>query len=122
MKILICGTRDWDDAHPIYVALAGCLSLLEEGEPFVVIQGGARGADSIAKEMGELLGADVKEEPADWSTHGKAAGPTRNQKMLDNHQPDVVYAFRLPGRSPGTDDMVSRAKNAGIPTYIIKQA
>lgn len=122
MKILICGSRDWTDEHPIYTVLAGFATLVADGDSFVVIQGGARGADRIAKSMGEYLGADVKEEAADWDTYGKAAGPMRNQKMLDDYQPDVVYAFRLPGRSPGTDDMVSRSKSAGIPTYIIKQA
>lgn len=50
-------------------------------------------------------------EIADWSKYGKAAGPMRNQKMLDEYKPDLVVA--LPG-GRGTADMVSRARVAGV--------
>ena len=45
--------------------------------------------------------------PALWSTNGKAAGPMRNQYMLDRSYPDLLMAF--PG-GRGTKDMVSRIK------------
>ena len=44
-------------------------------------------------------------------THGKGAGPIRNQRMLDAGQPDLVVAFEG-GR--GTADMITRTKRAGI--------
>jgi hypothetical protein len=47
---------------------------------------------------------------------GKAAGPIRNQRMIDEGKPDLVIAF--PG-GRGTADMVSRAKKAGIPVQEI---
>lgn len=31
--------------------------------------------------------------PAKWNEHGKAAGPIRNQQMLTEGKPDVVFAF-----------------------------
>jgi hypothetical protein len=49
--------------------------------------------------------------PADWKTHGKAAGFIRNQRMLDEGKPDLVLGF--PGGS-GTADMCSRAERAGV--------
>jgi hypothetical protein len=49
--------------------------------------------------------------PADWTRHGKAAGPKRNQLMLDKEKPDLVIAF--PG-GKGTADMVARAKAQGF--------
>ena len=56
------------------------------------------------------------EMPADWTKHGKAAGPIRNQKMLDEC-PDLVVAF--PG-GKGTADMVRRAMKAGIDCWVFQ--
>jgi hypothetical protein len=39
--------------------------------------------------------------------------------MLDEGRPDRVIAFRMPGVSRGTDDMIRRARAAGIPVEVI---
>jgi hypothetical protein len=57
-------------------------------------------------------GIRVERYYALWRTHGNAAGPIRNQKMLDNERPDIVIVFEG-GR--GTADMIRRAKTAGVP-------
>jgi hypothetical protein len=49
--------------------------------------------------------------PADWVRHGRAAGPVRNTRMLNDGEPDLVIAF--PG-GHGTADMVKQARAAGI--------
>ncbi len=49
---------------------------------------------------------------ADWRTHGRAAGPLRNQEMID--EADALAAFNG-GR--GTADCVRRAKAKGIPIF-----
>lgn len=121
MKILVCGSRDWEDPHAVYIVLAGAKTLSDSlEEPLEIVHGAAKGADTIAGQMGDLLGATIIPVPADWNKDGKAAGPLRNQKMLDEHDIQVTYAFRLPGKSNGTDDMVRRSKSAGIPTYVIR--
>jgi hypothetical protein len=56
--------------------------------------------------------------PADWETHGRAAGPIRNQAMLDEGKPYLVIAF-WDGKSKGTLDMISRATRAGVPVKIV---
>lgn len=123
MKILICGSRDWDDYHPIYLVLVGAKALAEAlEEPLELVHGAARGADSRAAELAESLGIETHPVHADWKTYGKSAGPLRNQKMLDEHEISVIYAFRLPGKSVGTDDMVRRGREAGISTYVIGRA
>lgn len=120
MRVLICGSRGWQDPFPIDTLLAG-LDVLAEGrsEPLIVIHGDAPGADRLAGRMAVKWGARVIKEPAQWHVHGRGAGPIRNQKMLDEHQPDVVFAFRSAGKSNGTDDMVNRSKRAKVPTYVI---
>lgn len=112
-RVLICGSRGWVESHPIYREIYW----LEPGD--VVIHGGAAGADSIAGSAAERSGLTVEVYPADWRAHGKAAGPIRNQRMVDEGKPDRVVAFRMPGESRGTDDMVRRARAAGIPVTII---
>jgi hypothetical protein len=49
--------------------------------------------------------------PARWSKLGDAAGPERNQRMIDDYHPTNVVAF--PGGA-GTADMVQRARKQGI--------
>jgi len=77
----------------------------------VIINGKAKGVDSASSDWAIVNYAQLKEYPADWETHGKAAGFIRNQQMLDEGKPDLVIAF--PGGS-GTADMIRRAKKAGI--------
>jgi len=120
MRVLICGSRGWHDPAPITAILAGLDILAEgKGEELTVIHGAAPGADSLAGRIARQWGVSVIEEPADWDQYGKAAGPIRNQKMLDDHEPDVVYAFRSTGKSSGTDDMVTKSQRAGLPVYIV---
>lgn len=77
-----------------------------------LIEGGALGADRLARRWAYTVGGiTVETFPADWGAHGKAAGPIRNQRMIDEGKPDVVLAF--PG-GRGTADMIRRAEAAGI--------
>src|SRR6185295_7826819 len=88
MKILICGARDWVLRGPIQRRL----SLLNVNESHTIIEGGAQGADTVARTVALELGFDVITVWANWEKHGKAAGPIRNRKMLAM-QPDLVLAF-----------------------------
>jgi hypothetical protein len=117
MRVLVCGGRDYcaSDAwnwletnakHEISFA-TGLHSFSLEA----LVHGGARGADEGAAKWGESEHIKVIAFPANWKKHGKAAGPIRNQRMIDEGKPDVVIAF--PG-GRGTADMTARARNAGI--------
>lgn len=108
MKVIVCGGRDLTDM----VWVAREMDALHAKTPIrTLIQGGATGADRLARRWAYVAGVEVKEYPADWPTHGRAAGPIRNQHMLDAERPDLVVAF--PG-GRGTADMVRRAKAAGV--------
>lgn len=84
-----------------------------------IVHGGAAGADTAADRAARKLGIHVMSEPAQWDIYGKAAGPIRNQLMLDKYHPDEVIAFRTSGKSSGTDHMIKCARKAGIPVTII---
>lgn len=108
MRLLICGGRDFADRAMF--ARAMTLQCLHR-RPTVIIEGGARGADALAREWAKHRGVENETYPADWKAHGRAAGPMRNQRMLEIGRPDMVMAF--PG-GPGTADMVRRAEVAGV--------
>lgn len=104
MTIVVCGGRDYADAERV----DRVLTLLM---PFDrVLQGGATGADQLARRWCELVDVECVDVEANWDEYGKAAGPIRNQAMIEM-RPDVVLAF--PG-GRGTADMVLRARKAGV--------
>ena len=76
------------------------------------MQGGARGADALAKEWA-MTHPDIKrfEIKDNWRKYGPAAGPIRNQQMLD-WGPDLVVAF---AGGKGTAGMVTLARATGVP-------
>ena len=109
MRVLVCGGRDYTDSKEIAETLARILP------PYVeLICGMARGADMTAYEWARQRQLPIHCFPADWTKHGKAAGPIRNQQMIDEGKPQAVVAF--PG-GRGTEDMIRRAMKAGIEVY-----
>lgn len=106
-RLVVCGGRDFHD----YYRLANVMDRLAAIRPIeVVFHGNARGADALAHRWCCERGVKVFPVPAQWSKHGRRAGPIRNQAML-GHGIDLVVAF--PG-GKGTEDMVSRAHKAGV--------
>lgn len=118
MRAILCGSRDWSDPAPILRAIQRLAGLADRPE---VIHGGARGADAIAAGIAAGLGLSVRAELADWVGRGKAAGPERNQRMLQL-RPDLVIAFKdgfnYALSRGGTENMVKIAKAAGVPCYL----
>lgn len=121
MRILICGDRNWKDREEIRRILK---ILLEEQPDFILIEGGARGADTIAKEEAKVLGISddrILEFPAEWDKFGKSAGVIRNRQMLDEGKPDLVIGLHNDlSKSKGTKDMITIAENVGIPCWLYR--
>ena len=112
MKLLVCGDRNWTDRLIIK-------EYLEYLKPYLVIEGGARGADWIAGEVARELCIPVKEIMADWASYGRAAGVIRNKWMLDE-DPDLVLAFHHHiEESKGTADMLTKTEKRGIPYILV---
>lgn len=121
MRILVCGGRDYDNWSELVKTLddlcveRGAISEKDKYGNWMprvtIISGMAKGADHMAVGWAVINWCPWEEYPADWKTHGKAAGPIRNQQMLDEGNPDLVVAF--PG-GRGTADMVKRAKKSGV--------
>lgn len=120
MRVMVTGSRDWTDADTIRRCLGfvhGSIVSRPKRPDITLVHGGAAGADAIAARVAvEELGWQAEVFPADWDTHGKAAGPIRNREMLAT-QPAFVFAFPLP-QSKGARDVIAEAKRRGIPVYV----
>jgi len=117
VRLLICGDRKWDN----YGSIANKLRALRKkcGITLTVITGGCEGADMLADDAAQRMGIDRVMFPANWEGRGKAAGPIRNQKMLDWCKPNLVWAFHHDlTKSKGTKDMVVRSRKAKIITKV----
>jgi len=115
MKVLVTGSRVYQDYDKVKDAI------LASGAS-IVVHGNAKGADTLAKHVCLAFGLDERRYPANWDLNKKAAGPIRNQQMLDLEHTleepiDLVLAFPVEG-SIGTYDMMRRAEKAGIKVII----
>lgn len=124
MRVLVCGSREWNEPEVVSAFVGGFFGELcvPGADDLVVIEGGARGADRAAAEFAKRNPATVRleEYPAKWDEYGKRAGMVRNKQMLDEGKPDVVLAF---GYGRGTDMMVDLALAAGLPVYrVLKES
>lgn len=106
---IVCGGRAFRDRDFVYATL----DRLNHEDGFDdIIQGGASGADALARDWAASRLVCYLNFAADWKKHGLVAGPIRNQRMIDEGRPDGCIAF--PGGT-GTADMVRRARAAGLP-------
>src|SRR5271157_4556092 len=113
MRVLVCGSRTWNDYGKIVRELVGL-----GAAPHTIIEGGAKGADLLAQRAALALNWPWQEVKADWDKYGRAAGMIRNKQMLVEGQPDLVLAF-WDGVSRGTANMIELAKKANIPVKVI---
>ena len=77
--------------------------------------GGARGFDTICAQWAAARGISCQAYAADWAANGPAAGPIRNQRMIEA-VPRADMLLAGPG-GPGTTDCVRKARNVGIPIH-----
>ena len=109
-RILVTGGRSNYDWLTVERAI---FDKCKQGD--IIVHGAASGIDSIASQIVRYNPDFFDEDPfpADWDTHGKAAGGIRNQQMLDS---GITGALVFAGGS-GTADMVRRLNAASIKYY-----
>lgn len=92
-KILVTGSRDWNDRHRMAHAIIQHLHPED-----VLVHGAAAGADRMARSIFLALGHTDLPYPANWKERGRAAGVLRNLEMLETLEVgvDKVLAFVNP--------------------------
>lgn len=123
MKVIICGSRTimGEVARKnIFEALTAF------GKKFgtkitEVVEGGYRSSppqeesvDGTAKQIADEFGVTCTTMWANWKKHGKAAGPIRNQRMVDYVGKEGGLIAIWDGSSKGTQDCTEAAKLLGM--------
>lgn len=117
MRTIICGMRTATKEQTL-AAIEDALNPRQERKlnPITeVVSGGCKGPDTFGEDWATAQGIPVKRFPADWATHGRAAGPIRNSEMIE--YADQVIAV-WDGKSKGTGDTVRKARRAGLPVHV----
>ena len=140
MRVVVFGSRDWDDYHMLGVVLNGFNHAYED---LTIIGGKARGAD----EMGERFyqrnvrpGLTFEAFPARWNEHDtegsslvpcqcvntdgtcKVAGVRRNAEMAAASPDYGICAkdgFDHTLRKGGSEDMYRRLTRIGVPVMVL---
>lgn len=109
----VVGGRDFNDYKLMETTLDG---FIQSSVDYVIVSGGAKGADQLAEKYAEKKGYDMIIYTPKWS-QGKMAGPLRNQKIVDKS--DEIVAF-WDGKTPGTKSTIQIARKCEKPVHIIK--
>jgi hypothetical protein len=111
MRLAVSGSRGITDRRLI------CETLDSIPGPTELLSGHcSNGVDMLAEAWARERGIKVWRFPADWLRHGRAAGPIRNQQMIN--QADALLAI-WDGQSRGTGGTIDMARQRGIPTWVV---
>lgn len=117
MKLIIAGSRTLSPSCEgiiEYLYDTGAVSNETWEGLAEVVSGGAQGVDTSAERFASWSRKKFVLFPADWNTHGKAAGPMRNRQMAE-------YADALlliwDGRSGGSRNMRQEMLRLGKPVF-----
>lgn len=120
VKVLVTGSRTWDDVHEIYWAFRKWWEEAGQPDQPLLLSGACpKGADALAEYVWERNGWPVQRFPADWHQYGKRAGFVRNEQMVYEN-PDVCIAF-IQNESKGATHTARLAERRGIPTIVYRK-
>lgn len=118
-RVIVCGSRKFDDKELLYKTLDDVLAELETVE---IVSGHAQGADRLAEEYANERSLKLIVFPANWKRYGKVAGPIRNKGMLEYAlQADPLVIAFWDGKGSGTKNMISLAEKAGTEMRIVNK-
>lgn len=115
-KVLVTGGRKYEYAAE---RVPEVLDAIHGVDSITLLIHGNYGATDLAAEAW-AVSRGVKSAPTDaeWTRFGPAAGPMRNQRMIDEYHPDLGVQF--PGGA-GTRDCGNKMRKAGIPVRVVER-
>lgn len=109
MRVLVCGGHRFND----WALIVRVLDRVHARRPVtLLIEGGATGADNLARRWALARDIEVATYRADWARYEHRADSIRNAQMLREGRPELVVAFKG-GRA--TAHMVTIASAALVP-------
>ena len=115
MKLAIVGSRNYHNYEEFKQNILNILTVdnLSIGE---IISGGASGADKLAERFAAEYQIPIKVFKPEWKKYGKAAGPLRNQQIIE----ECTHVIAFPSvQGKGTQDSIRKAQLLGKPIKII---
>jgi len=101
----IVGSRNFKDKNKFERVVSEWIE--SNGQPAIIVSGGAKGADSLAREYANERNLPLEEIHADWNTYGKQAGPVRNTHIATL----CTHILAFPSQTgKGTQDTIKKAK------------
>lgn len=131
MRVIFTGSRNWEGFHAqetvtnIFVGLLNFNMSL--GQDLTIVHGGCpTGLDAMIDRLArrwqptteDVVTVKVEVFAAEWDRYKRAAGPIRNQTMVDRGG-DMCLGF-IRGDSVGTRHCLALARNAQIPTFQVE--
>lgn len=115
MRIIVTGGRNFINRRRIFseldrIHLATTITQL--------VEGGAIGADRLAREWAHTRSVSTVTCPANWARYGRSAGMIRNIQMLEDFPTHMIVAF--PG-GRGTTGMILEAVTRDRQIIFIKE-
>lgn len=115
--LLIAGSRDYTDYRELAAITDHLLSQVQGKYKILILQGEARGTDTLTKRYAQERGYAVDKFPADWEGYGKRAGFWRNEIMVSDlslykHKAAIFF---WDGSSWGTSHCIGEVKKRNIP-------
>lgn len=114
LKLIIAGSRNITDAKAVRRRIHDLLSVFDL-QPSEIVSGTAVGPDKIGETYADIYSMPIKRMPADWNTHGKAAGPIRNRKMAEYADMAIVF---WDGESRGSLNMINEMSRVNKPCLV----
>ncbi len=113
MRTIIAGSRDLDIDYDEFFNIIKTIRKKTNLKFTSIFQGDSGNVDNFAKRLSwrEEYYVGCKSFPADWDTHGKAAGPIRNQQMVD--EADMLIVI-WDGKSRGSKDVLTKARKKNL--------
>lgn len=111
MKVAVVGSRNFKDERFVKDMMFEAIRF----DNWVLISGGAKGVDTWAEEVADMMHWKKQIIKPDWNKHGKSAGFIRNEQIIK--EADIIYAF-WDGGSKGTKHDIDLAIKYNKPMNI----
>ena len=108
MKSAVVGSRTFNSYNYLK-------KVLQSLEITAIISGGARGADTLARQYALENKIHLTEILPNWNLHGKSAGFKRNIEIVNKCEQLVAF---WDGQSKGTKYSIELAQDKNKPVYI----
>lgn len=112
LRVCVSGGRNFYNSKIVYETLDKFYAIRQD---FMIINGGAWGADTLSTEWAKDRNVPYEIFPADWKKYNFAAGPIRNKQMIDSK---LHFLIAFPGGN-GTRNMIYQCIKNNIRVHIV---